>query len=468
MNWLLLAQINVGLFFIVGGYAVIRRRPLFLLCLTPFALALGGFNVYALGTIWFPIKVLSVYALMFVLTDFRWIRQINYVGLSAWWWLLYVVLFATLWAYMVESPISVIKGASLQSAALRPLVQGFTYISNLAWMPFVFLAFRQSDAFNRYMNAYAGAAIVALIACGLQLAAYASGQEFMPILRMTGNDSAIAAFTSGDSLVLRLYGFAGEPKSLGVFLFPLAIGMIVSVASSADRNTVRWWLNPVVVMAVLVTLLATFSSAVIIAFVVSLGLLLLAMPKKFKRIGRMLVLMIGTFALLTLVIGILSSSSTVGILGLLEERSFGRVSNELNERFETIALRYLFYDNLELAITGVGLGMYNFHLPGLHWVAGIEPIDSGWVTQMMDIGLIGVAIIASLIYQCYKLVQRANRFQDNVEVNVLAIAIATLLGTAILNSGINTFGSIMLWVGIVGALSNKNRFINNRLSLNGG
>ena len=120
--------------------------------------------------------------------------------------------------------------------------------------------------------------------------------------------------------------------------------------------------------------------------------------------------------------------------------------------YEAQALQLITIDSPEYLPFGFGLGMYNFHLPGLISSSGIEPIDSGWIVLLMDVGAIGVA---TLIYIVVKLVAsallRLNKTRGLGAITLRSFASA-LIASCLLHLGSGALPSIMIWIGATTAL----------------
>lgn len=448
MNWYLLAQATLAIFTLASAGALFTRRPDWLLYLLPMALCFGGFNFYALGTVWFPVKIVSGFSLLYAFSDMRWVAGLKRKGFGVWWLMLGWVGLATFMAYVVSAPYAPAESASLQSTALRPLVQAYSYISYLSLIPLWLLAAKRHLVLPRFYKAYAVAGCIAVAGSAWQLASFATGREFMPILRMHGEHSSVAAFTTDDSLVYRLYAFSGEPKSLGVFMLPLAIAAIIRLGTSGSTKPV-WWARIPCTLAFIGVTLGTLSSAVIIGFVATLAVAAPLLGSRIRSMATIGGLVVMGLLALPLVSGMLVQSGESSFWNLLMERSVGRLEMEHGERTETQALLYLFGENTLYLPLGVGLGMFNFHLPGMHWGAGTEPIDSGWVTWLMDLGLIGTiwwaVIFGGLLWKSLTITKSLPvKWQV-----ALMPATGGLLAALMSHAGWGVFPLIVLWSGVL-------------------
>jgi hypothetical protein len=453
MIWEILAHLVVLAFAGAGLISTLRGRADELLLQMIMALALGGFNVYALGTVWFPTKIVMSWTLLLVL--WRILMNRHTKPLSAPWfalWLLLTcwVLVAGLLGFVIDAPLAHDLGSGLRSVEMRPIVQTYTYLSMLALTPLAVMALRTEADLCRFWNTYAITATASCVAALVQWLMLRAGLPFMPILRMTGNASAGAAFTDGNMVVSRLYAFAGEPKALALFLLPISLA---AMSTMLQPQPVRpWWGHPVAATAFTLVTILTYSSAALIGLALGTLLLLILMPWLGARLERTLVL-----ALLSVMsVSLLAAASQIfhiqfHIGDLIYFRTVDRLEAGIGERPETAALRYLFVDRPELAPVGFGLGMFIYHIPGLLWGEGTDVIQSGWVTSLVDLGITGTMLV--LIF-CASAVVSAAQALSTLPASrrgFATAAIAALIAAAAMNLGWGVFMLLTLFVGVLRA-----------------
>jgi len=452
MIWEVLAVAVVLGFVGAGALSTLWGRADLLLLQAIVALALGGFNVYALGTVWFPIKVVSSWALVLVLVRLLMNRHPERfsAGFAIWFLLACWVVVAGLFGFVVDAPLPDDLGSGLLSAALRPIVQTYTYLSLLALTPLALMGLRTEADHRRFWSFYA---ITATASCAVALVQWAmlrAGLAFMPILRMHGEHSQAAAFDGGESVVYRLYGFAGEPKALAVLLVPIVFAALM--ATLQPRQVRPWWGHPAMPVAFALVTILTYSTAALIALAVGALLTIVLTPWAGARGGRVVaVVFTATLGASALMVLVAVYDVHVQVLDLIHLRTVERLETQIFERRETAALAYLFEERPELALNGLGLGMFIYHFPGLLWGEGTDVIQSGWVTSLVDLGLLGTALVLAL---CASAVldgaSAAARLAPSQRI-FLAGAMGALVGCSAMHLGWNVFGLLTLFVGVLRA-----------------
>jgi hypothetical protein len=453
MVWETIAHLVVLAFAGAGLISTLRGRADELLLQMVVALALGGFNVYALGTVWFPTKIVMSWALLLVLWRLltnRHTEPLSRPWFALWLLLTYWVLVAGLLGFVIDAPLAHDLGSGLRSVRMRPIVQTYTYLSMLALTPLAVMALRTEADLRRFWNTYA---ITAAASCGVALLQWLmlrAGLPFMPILRMTDHHSAVAAFQDAGTVVDRLYAFAGEPKALALFLLPISLA---AMSTMLQPQPVRpWWGHPVAATAFTLVTILTYSSAALIGLAVGALLLLILIPWLAVRLERALVIALISIIGLSLVMAVLKIFHVdLHIADLLYSRTVVRLDRELGERPEIAALRYLFTDRPELAPVGLGLGMFIYHIPGLLWGEGTSVIQSGWVTSLVDLGITGTMLV--LIF-CASAIVSAALVVPGLPASrqgFATAAIAALIGAATMNLGWGVFMLLTLFVGVLRA-----------------
>ena len=452
MNWYLLSYAVLTIFAMAGALAAFARRPDWLLALAVVAPAFGGFNVYALGTVWFPIKVVTAWCLVFLLgVLISTPSKIQWPGKSLWTVLMIYICLATIVGYIVVPPLAEGTPTGLQSLAMRPAVQAFTYVSLAALVPIAILAVKSHAAAISFWNIYALAAVFSSFVGLTQIIMLSMGVPFMPILRMHGDHSLAATFSHGGEVVYRLYGFAGEPKALAAFMLPITLAS--ALASCEERAVRPWWGAPHFVCLFMAVTILTFSTAAFIGLAIAV-VILVVFVHRLQRYRRRFAQMLLIAALSLGAIQLLGQNSggQFDLMGLIEDRSVVRVQDQWLDRPEAAALNYLVFDRPDLSLFGVGLGMFNFHVPGLFWSRGTEPIDSGWIVSLMDLGLVGTILLAIIIIRSIvSLFLTANFAPRHWGLVVLACA-GAMIAAASMHSGWGVFGYLMLYLGIAEAV----------------
>jgi hypothetical protein len=431
-------------FGIVGVWTAATGRRHVLVYLLAISLALGAFNLFGLGTTWSPTKLISTV----MLADFclrSWPRlphaRHRMAILGAFVVALAISLAA---AFVFALPASDAPG--LQSQAVRPFVQTYTYLSAIVAAPFAAVTLRTrvklERAFAVLMYAAVGSSLIGLV----QLALVYVGIPFMPILRITGRNSPMAAFSTGGHYIARLYAFAGEPKTLASLLLPALVIGLVAFTGRSRRDLPRW-ANPALTSLVGLVLILTFSTAAYLALAVSVPfiavLALRFFPTRASRTASVATCAVGLFAATGHYIQpkAIVRNDDLDLSDVVYARSAGRVGDEWQSRHEYDAALFL-AENPSALPVGLGPGMYVFHLPDMIDGRIISPIGSGWMAVILDVGLIGFGIILvwllRLIAAAWRAAAAAKRRRDRDAVWLLVALIAALVSAASLYAGVSS------------------------------
>lgn len=442
-----------SLFIVAGGLCVIRGRADQLFGLGLVSLGFGNFWIFALGSIWLPFKIVGIWNFVYIaVASGRKIRETQISLKSIYHILVILTVFGCVLGYTIPVPGELAGTTGTQGAVLRPAIQFLAYLIAFSYFPLAREAARFEGSFERIVDYYAAAAILVALVGLYQFVALKLGLGFMPIYRAQGFESrSIAAFAYGDAVVQRLYSLAGEPKSLGIFLTPFVV-MGIALAFRERRVFPRWWNRKIFFLIAAFVDIMTYSSAVLIA----LGVIAIALALLDSRGWIRVAAVVAVFAILagnTVMTGNSANHPQGGVEtleNLVYARTVDRVATEYQERNETAALELL-WEHPEYALAGVGLGMYPFHLPGLYFGTGIEPIDSGWVVVLMDLGLLGGVFLGLLVWRVIftALGQASCAPPDAVRLQLSALCV---LANAALLLGTGSFVPLMMWSGLTAAL----------------
>ena len=462
MNYELICLSVLSVFAVLGGVALLWGRPDWLLWQLVAGMAVGGFNWYWGGTLVFPNKLTMGFALLYLVFHAdTWSRKIKTTGNGILWLCLGAVAVSVAMAYLIPLPDIPVLSSGIQSRLLRPLVQAYTYITVLAIFPLVLTALNSKQKLLRFCNWYMAMALFSGVVGIVQLVMIHTGREFMPILRWNAEHSDVAAFSAGETLVLRLYAFAGEPKVLAVFLLP-ALFMVLASLTSGKAGHRSWWSRWWVLAVIGVTFVFAFSTAALIAFAV--GLVLLGRVIALRGTGPLI-----AFAAVVLILaGAVQGASRLagletrtdsgdlrtGMAGVLYGRVIGRLYESGDSLYEVQALEYLFKQKPEALFAGLGPGMYVFHLGGT-WEKGINPIDSGWVVLFMDLGILGVVLFLVWFYRVWSRSVASIRHHQSGDAELFkveVISLASFIAAVFLNAGIGALPFICLFAGVLEAV----------------
>ena len=452
----ILQPIIFGSFLFLAVVAALRRRPDVLLALNVTSFGFGNFWVMTFGTILFPFKIVGILSMIYVFLDLSaWSKPLagskRHLFLFMDFWLL--VAFGL--AYWLPVPYEVADTLGTQGVTLRPVVQLAAYSTAMVLVPLAFAASRVPGALNRVMGIYAAVAIVVCIVGAYQYVALKLGLGFMPIYRPHGEHSDLAAFQLSGEVVTRLYSTAGEPKSLGIFLTPfVTLGICLSIQSR--RRWPVWWNRRSIFAFAAVVDILTYSSAILLALGVSTLFVISWNMKGSIRVLAVVLTIVATAAFMALSPEDnkqLSANNAGGGIGdLLYTRTFGRLRDEGSDRLESKALRLIAVESPSFLPAGFGLGMADYRIEGSFLGAhGFEPINSGWINILMDMGVIGVITFITALLTAMLPALKAARLSDTREALILRACCAALIGACAAHLGTGSFVNMMIWLGVTWA-----------------
>ncbi|TAJ08645.1 hypothetical protein DMA11_21185 [Marinilabiliaceae bacterium JC017] len=443
MPFELLSKLGLFVFFFLGFYFYKTNRLFSLFSLLVVSFGLNAFTALA-GTLWFPYKVV-----MFATTLFAFgqpARRDVSILLQPY----YILIILSCVVAWVTAP-SMPGLTFLQGPTMRPIVQAYTYVTMALMVPFVTSIINTKYRLTWSLKAYYLLSEIIIAIGVLHFIFIIFGLPFLPILRPGGEANDFAAFGMQGALVKRIYGLSGEPKTLATFILPyIFISFYNYIEGNYNRNKPY---HLVTLITAFIVMVYTFSSAILI----SAGLGLIIIPFLFRhRFGSRIM----QYAVIISIVGYLFTQSgdsftshsnrnnnnkkELSMMDVLYQRSFGRVEKESEERYESVALNYMYKEAPLYLITGFGLGMYNYHLPLPKHGRGVEPIDSGWVVILMDLGLLGLLFFFS-IYRYVIQLKNYNKYHNDVILNSYLIGIIVGFLSHIGNNGLY---QIFLFLGL--------------------
>ncbi len=451
----------LSVFAVLSGVALLWGRPDWLLWLLVAAKAMGGFNWYWGGTLVFPIKLTMVFGLLYLVFHAdTWSRNVETTGNRILWLCLGAVALSVAMAFIIPLPDIAILSSGPQSRLLRPLVQAYTYTATLAIFPLVLTALNSKKKLLRFCDWYMAVALCSGVVGIVQLVMIHTGREFMPILRWNIEHSEVAAFEASEATVLRLYAFAGEPKTLSVFLLP-ALFMVLASFATGNAGRRPWWSRWWALAIIGVAFVFAFSTAALIAFAV--GLVFLGRVVALRGMGALIAFAAGVLILAGAVLGASrlaglktrtdSGQLRTGMTEVLYGRVIGRLFETGDSLYEVRALEYMFKQKPKALFAGLGPGMYVFHF-GETWAKGVNWIDSGWVALFMDLGILGTVLLLVWLYHVWSrsvASVRHHRSGDAELLRVQVISLASFVAAVFLNAGISALAFICLFAGVLEA-----------------
>lgn len=469
MNYYLISVGVLLIFTCLGGVAFLSRRPDWLLMLITIGLAFTGFNSYFASTVWTPTKIITAFGFIYILfLDNSWIKEIKQSKNGILWILFWSLLASIFLSYIIEPEGFQVYDNNLQGRTMRPLVQGYAYFSKLSIFPLALLALKSRRDIESFFNIYIWTALLASFVGLYQLYVLQTGGTFMPILRAFGEDNQEAAFFVAGLRLQRLYAFAGEPKILAVFLLPAIFAILSAMTIKVPVHKPKW-ANLWILLIITFVYIFTFSTAGMLALV--LGLLFIGAIFSMVQptaITKIVFVSIIVFFSLQSMFTFLVQDNSAGqpsssqFADIFYERSVGRTTDELETRYETIALDYIWNDKYSALLLGLGPGMYNFHIEELHYGRGVQQINSGWVVLLLDTGIVGCCtVLAWLAIIVQRALQMTTFWSLTFEWKAFLMitpAIASLIGASFINLGVGAFDSVILFAGVTEALRLRPEF----------
>jgi hypothetical protein len=452
MNFESIAIYGLYFFFILAFYLYAKKDWWALLGLLIISFGLNSFTALA-GTLWFPYKVVMFPIVIFSFqhSTIPFARKI----LTPY----YFVLAISVLTAFVTQP-SVPGTTFLQGPMMRPIVQAYTYASMALMVPFIIWVVSNEERLYKSLHLYYRLSEIVILIGVIHFGFIAAGMEFIPILRPGGEANPQAGFGIEESYVNRIYGFSGEPKTLATFIFPYIFISLYNYLEKNYNKNKKYHLITLILATL--TMIYTFSSAILI----STALAIILIPYLFRRwISNNFVTLLSVLVFITFLYNqagqIFTQSNTspayqqekqsLNFTNILYERSFGRVEEEVDERYESTALNHIFSETPAFLLTGYGLGMYNYHLPLPKHSRGVEPIDSGWVVILLDLGILGY-IIFLMIFRNILHLRNLNKqfFNSHILNSYLIGAVAGFLA----HFGNNALYQMFLFLGLALAAYN--------------
>ena len=383
MNWLLLAQILNFFLFALSLYYLTKRKPILLLPTLFVGMGLHGFN-FLLGTIWFPFKIVNIVIFLFVIIKLlpQNIDKTTYKSFA-------IVFFISLINALFNLPDKSFSTGILQGPLLRPIIQLYTYFSTFSLIIFMPYIIKNKYALFKVDKYYMRISELIILVGIIHFIFLKLGLSFMPILRSSGENNEVAKFGAKGIIMQRIYGFTGEPKTLGTILLPYFFISFYKLLRGIPNKSYFYQISMIV--SALFVIVQTYSSAALIGLFVTfvLGFALKFYSFNEHKIIRSFFFLVMLFLLGNVFIDRGNRFQNISYFDFLQSRTVGRLEDEIDERSEVLVLESLLTE-AALPVMGFGPGMYVFHSPNLVFSSGINKIDSGWVTIFVDLGIIGV------------------------------------------------------------------------------
>ena len=420
MFWSLFQDFGFYLFIILTAYFVAKKQFVNLLVLHFWALAFATCYKFAI-TIWTPDKIVD-FGIVFCVLFYKGKKKSRAVAFLKTLLICYLVI-------LIIGNLNALASTPRYEVALsrtrRLFLQDMAYGVALILMFFGRLlpeGFVQ-EFYKKYCTAIEWGAIIPGL---VHYVFNRIGLPFMPIMRVGGvmdyADEVRAQF--GESIITRVYAFAGEPKGLAYLIVPyLAIVLVCFLKGGTKRKN---WTTLLFLTLGLFVLFETYSSSAFITFILLLPFILFYCNNKRSKfaVGALIVTMF-------LFAGILVRDVVSGQYRVTEfienvyGRSFDRGMSEMEEgRQEAVILDAYKVRGPIVWILGWGLAQYTFNAPNMvNERNQLIPVQSGFVVTLADFGIVGIVVLLILGLTVIRLLNKTKPLTNPLP---LAMAMAVL------------------------------------------
>lgn len=420
MFWFLFQEIGFYVFVLLTLFFVIRKKYVNLLVLHFWALAFATCFKFAI-TIWSPDKIvdLGIIFCIIIQQNKRKSRAIKYLRT------LLFVLIGLLVIGNINALVSVPKYDLALNPKVRLILQDFAYIVALALL--FFGRILPTGFVKEFYKKYCVAIEIGAIIPGLiHFVCNRIGIPFMPIMR-TGGAYDLASTVSakfGNSIVTRVYGFAGEPKGLAFLLVPyLAIVLVCLLRGGSHRKN---WVTLLFVVLGLFVLFQTYSSSALITFILLIPFIL------FYCSNRRSTFAVGALLVSVFIMsGVLIRDVVTGQYRVTEfvenvyGRTFDRGMSEMEEgRQEAVIMEAYRESGPKVWLLGWGLAQYSFNVPNMvNEDNQLIPVQSGMIITLSDFGVLGILVLFYVAVLILGLLKKSRALKNPLP---LAVAMAAL------------------------------------------
>ena len=420
MFWFIFQEVGFYIFVLLTLLFIVKKQYVNLLVLHFWALAFATCFKFAI-TIWSPDKIvdMGIIFCLFIQRNRRKNRAVKYLRM------LLIVLIGLLVIGNINALVSVPKYDLALNPKVRLLLQDFAYLVALALLlagrilPMGFI----KEFYKKYCTAIEiGAIIPGLI----HFFCNRLGIPFMPIMR-TGGAYDLAntvRIQFGNSLVSRVYGFAGEPKGLAFLLVPyLAIVLVCFLRGGSHRKN---WVTLLFLILGIFVLFNTYSSSALITFILLLPFIFYYSSNR-RSTFAVGALLVSVF----IMAGVLIRDVATGqyrVTQFVENvygRTFDRGMSEMEEgRQEAVILDAYRESGPKVWIFGWGLAQYSFNVPNMvNEDNQLIPVQSGIIITLSDFGVLGILVLIYVAVLIMGLLKKARALKNPLP---LAMAMAAL------------------------------------------
>lgn len=442
MIWFLLQKIGFWIFVILTIYFVYRRKTLALLKLFFWGMTFATCYQFAI-TIWFPTKVivLGMMICMYFYGEFKRSSSVTKVIMPFLTVFFILILIGDAMAYLLPGDY-----AKHINKFSRIFNTNYTYITQC------FLLFYGCMMPRGFVKkVYPSYCLAMEVAIGFGIIHYLClqlGIEFMPILRQNGVVNLEALADVGGEVVSRIYGVSGEPKNLGFLVCPYTLLLIVMYGQGHFRYNKPTYHLFVIAVGIF-TLINTYSSAVIINFVIASTIIFIFLPtgNLMRKLGLPIIGLIISWGLYSYAKdGIAPNPQDGNFISALYDRSFGRAEREMSgDRQERVILDSYFEDpNILSKIVGYGPAQYTFHIKGQTIGNALIPVQSGLVLTLVDFGMIGICLLCWIFLILFQVLRHSFQAESVYGIAFSIAALSSFIGSLMFGSLTSCFIYLML------------------------
>ncbi|MFN2578335.1 MAG: O-antigen ligase family protein [Pyrinomonadaceae bacterium] len=437
--------------------------------LLPFALAYSFW--IEIGTRWTPAKIVPFLLILGLLArTFVGKPTLAFGSIPKW----AVILFATLvFSTVFNMELAGLAPAQnldnsriLQSPQWRASIQVVSYAVIFLYYVVPKASLKKLESFPTFFRVYLWASTSLCVYGIYQLFAYYNDLPFRGVIYAPGVEG-LGSFDVLGATIPRLNSLANEPKQLSLFLLP-SIVILILVKTRAVKTLhskfFGWW-NLLLHCFVCGFTFATSAFFAVPLIVLAVSVLVLKRTTRRALQFALVFVLVGAFAVASLAQVLKNVQvEAVPVEDVLAERTIRMLEQR---RLDHIVFQYL-ADNPRYFFLGMGPGNYSFVVDDegapLFGAHGIDPIDSGLLTLLADVGVVGLVAVlllalkpvwANFILRLHLL--KANPLRADVILLSSALSVTALCQMPF----VGALPHLLMFAGVAGAAAKANRRLSN-------
>ncbi|MFC1831335.1 hypothetical protein ACFL0S_04865 [Thermodesulfobacteriota bacterium] len=282
-------------------------------------------------------------------------------------------------------------------------------VNLILWPSYIFNSPKQ--IFTTFKVIFLSVATLAVLGIIQLISLYTSGFDPFPIHRVYGLDNTGGMlYVQGLPGLQRINSLAGEPKH---FAIALIIGLLILIIYRLNKRYITQFEIPILAIF-FVCLLATYSTTGYLLFTISLACVFILY--RHKMTGTSIIVIV----LVILSLYAVSYRSGSGSYSYIE-----KTVNKTGLEVQDLAVFDYFKDNINVALTGTGLG--NIHHLAVKYLPNNFPIfrdtpfkaNSGFLLLLGDVGFIGILLLLIFIFKLIRRRSKKGALPDWKERNIV-------------------------------------------------